>query len=42
MAYPAHDRLPEIIPVMPPVLTHDDLWSGNLLTGQDGHPFRAG
>jgi fructosamine-3-kinase len=26
------DRLPELIPVMPAVLTHGDLWSGNLLS----------
>lgn len=32
------DRLPEIIPTMPPVLTHGDLWSQNLLTTADGHP----
>jgi fructosamine-3-kinase len=30
------DRLPEVIPVMPPVLTHGDLWSANLLGRADG------
>jgi fructosamine-3-kinase len=30
------DRLPEIVPEMPAVLTHGDLWSANMLGGRDG------
>jgi fructosamine-3-kinase len=29
-------RLPELIPVMPPVMTHGDLWAANLVGGRHG------
>jgi fructosamine-3-kinase len=29
------DRLPELVPPMPAVLTHGDLWANNLLSGRD-------
>jgi len=31
-------RLPELVPPMPPVLTHGDLVTGNLLTAPNGRP----
>ena len=31
-------RLPELIPKQPASLIHGDLWSGNLITNQDGKP----
>ena len=31
-------RLPELIPEQPASLIHGDLWSGNLITNQDGKP----
>ena len=31
-------RLPELLPASPPVLTHGDLWSGNVLSTADGSP----
>jgi fructosamine-3-kinase len=30
------DRLPEVVPEMPAVLTHSDLWAGNILGASDG------
>jgi fructosamine-3-kinase len=30
------DRLPEVVPEMPPVLTHGDLWAANMVGGRDG------
>jgi fructosamine-3-kinase len=32
------EEFASIIPVMPAVLTHGDLWTGNLLATLDGHP----
>lgn len=32
------DRLPELLPVRPPVLTHGDLWSANVIATPDGTP----
>ena len=30
-------RLPDLLPLEPPSLLHGDLWSGNFMTGPDGH-----
>ncbi|MGI9288216.1 MAG: fructosamine kinase family protein [Pseudomonadales bacterium] len=31
-------RLPELIPAQPPCLIHGDLWSGNVISDEDGDP----
>lgn len=32
------DRLPELLPVRPPCLTHGDLWAQNVMATHDGRP----